>query len=353
MFDDRVLSRQPNTDLQLISRVISFNGTRHTFTGKPSLVSEYDVPFKPWYYTENSSPTVPYSVLMEIALQPCGVLTAYLGSAFIFPDKDVFFRNLDGEGTLLENIDLRGKTITNSVVLTSSTAYEGNIIQKFTFSMSCDGKEFYKGTAAFGFFPKESLVNQVGLDRGEIIPAWYTTVPTLEKKSILLNSPVGQKLYTASEGKEFFRLSKPQLNFLDKLVYVKSGGNYGKGYIHGLKKIDPSDWFYNCHFYQDPVMPGSLGVEAMLQSIQAFCLLEGLGDRFHHPYFSHPDNHQTLWKYRGQIIPDNRTMSLEIHITEVLEQDGQILVTGEGSLWKEDIRIYELKNLAVLIKEFL
>ena len=36
---------------------------------------------------------MPYSVLMEIALQPCGLLGAYLGSTLKFPDKNLYFRN--------------------------------------------------------------------------------------------------------------------------------------------------------------------------------------------------------------------------------------------------------------------
>ncbi len=351
-FENRVLSRQPNTDLQLISRVMSFHGQRHNFNNKPSVVCEYDVPLAPWYYNENSSPVMPYAVLMEIALQPCGVLTTHLGSSFIYPDKDVFFRNLDGEGTLIENIDLRGKTITNKAVLTSHTAYEGNIIQKFSFEMIYDGKVFYKGTAAFGFFPKSSLVNQVGLDRGEEIPAWFQTAPqTASIRHIDLMSEDGLQLFRIQNGKKHFRLSKPQLNFLDKVTYVKNGGKHGKGYIYGFKEIDPADWFYNCHFYQDPVMPGSLGVEAMIQAMQAFSILENLGSTYVNPCFKQLDNHQTVWKYRGQIVPDNKCMSLEIHITSITENNHQTIVIGEGSLWKENIRIYEIKDLALTIGE--
>ena len=46
---------------------------------------------------------------------------------------------------------------------------------------------------------------------------------------------------------------------------------------HARKAVDPRDWFYACHFYQDPVMPGSLGLEAMVEALQAFVLRLGLG----------------------------------------------------------------------------
>jgi len=39
--------------------------------------------------------------------------------------------------------------------------------------------------------------------------------------------------------------------------------------------IDPAAWFLEAHFYQDPVMPGSLGVEAMHQAMAAFAQWRG------------------------------------------------------------------------------
>lgn len=350
--ENRGFSRQPNTDLQFISRVVSVNGQRHHFNNKPSIICEYDVPVAPWFYTESSSPGIPYSVLMEIALQPCGMLATWLGSSFVYPDKEVFFRNLDGEGTLSKNIDVRSKTIINKAVLTSHTVYEGNIIQKFTFEMMCNGEVFYKGTAAFGFFPKSSLVNQVGLDKGEEMPAWFQTAPKATGMVQLdLTTGNGLPLFNSLNGKKHFCLSKPQLNFLDKLTWVKNGGRHGKGYIYGFKEIDPADWFYNCHFYQDPVMPGSLGVEAMIQAMQAFAILEELGNKYVDPGFKQLENHQVVWKYRGQIVPDNKYMSLEIHIVSITENNNHTVVIAEGSLWKENIRIYEIKNLAFAIGE--
>ena len=91
VYDGRKVSRQPNTDLQLISRVIKIDGTRGDFS-KPAVIhAEYDVPEDAWYYAQNSAATMPYSILMELALQPCGLLGAYMGSTLLFPDENLFF----------------------------------------------------------------------------------------------------------------------------------------------------------------------------------------------------------------------------------------------------------------------
>ncbi|HRF98900.1 MAG TPA: hypothetical protein PLZ51_27005, partial [Aggregatilineales bacterium] len=94
------------------------------------------------------------------------------------------------------------------------------------------------------------------------------------------------------EDKPNFRLPSDMLIFLDRVDVVGDGGTNGLGYVHGYKKIDPSNWFYRCHFYQDPVMPGSLGVEAILQALQVFAMTTGLADEFASPRFDHLDDHQ-------------------------------------------------------------
>ena len=77
---------------KLFSRVVEINAERPQFNGNPNLVTEYDVPVDAWYTEKNSYPTVPYSVLMEIALQPCGFFVglcwfnvALSGRGFLFP----------------------------------------------------------------------------------------------------------------------------------------------------------------------------------------------------------------------------------------------------------------------------
>lgn len=357
VYDGRTVSRQPNTDLQLISRVLSIDGERGNFKKPTTILAEYDVPKDTWYYEQNSSVTMPYSVLMEIALQPCGLLGAYLGSTLQFPDKNLFFRNLDGEGELfdlLDGTDFRGKTISNKAVLVSSVALGGTILQNYTFELSVDGAVFYKGKSSFGFFPGEALAQQVGLDNGKAIPAWYQTEQLSEQQymQIKLDSLYGKmKLFKAPSDKPHYRLAGDQLNLLDKLIIAKDGGQYGKGYVHASKAVKTYDWFFTCHFYQDPVMPGSLGVEAIIQAIQTFALQQDLGKKFKSPRFVQLANHKTVWKYRGQILLHVKEMHLEVHIKSIEERDGVLAIIADAYLWNENMRIYQVTDLALGIEE--
>jgi 3-hydroxymyristoyl/3-hydroxydecanoyl-(acyl carrier protein) dehydratase len=57
----------------------------------------------------------------------------------------------------------------------------------------------------------------------------------------------------------------------DRITHIsESGGDYGKGEIIAELDVKKDAWFFDCHFYADPVMPGSLGVDAMWQLIGFF-----------------------------------------------------------------------------------
>ena len=96
-------------------------------------------------------------------------------------------------------------------------------------------------------------------------------------------------------------------------------------------------------------MPGSLGVEAILEAMQVFALENGIGTEFSDPHFTHPDAHKTTWMYRGQMGPNDGKMSLEVDITDIVNKSNQITIIGDASLWKNNIRIYHVKQVALQI----
>ncbi len=147
-----------------------------------------------------------------------------------------------------------------------------------------------------------------------------------------------------------------QLQVLDDLVVVPDGGQHGKGYLYATGSISPRDWFFHAHFYQDPVMPGSLGVEAALQAMASYA-------RWKYPEFAaagvgYPVDAHAEWRYRGQITPQDRDWSLEVHISNVEETRDSVTLVGDVSVWKADPeriggagrRIYEVSGLAVRLE---
>ena len=345
IYDNKRVSRTPNGDLQLLSRIRQVEGERGVFSPEAHLLAEYDVPADPWFYRENSHPGLPYSMAMEIGLQPCGFLSAYLGSTLLYPDIGFYFRNLDGQGHLLSEVDVRGKTLTTRAHLLSSTALEGVIIQKFAYELGCGGETFFSGDAAFGYFTADALANQVGLDGGKEIHPWFVA-ENREGKTVDLSA-----LQKPQSDRPHFRLASGQLHLLDQALVIADGGRYGRGYVYAGKETDPQDWFFSCHFHQDPVMPGSLGVEAIIQAVQIYALEQDLGRNFTSPCFRLAADHLTVWKYRGQITPADNNMSLEVHIQQIVYAEQHCTVVAAASLWKGSLRIYEVQHAAIRIAE--
>ncbi|MBI9074813.1 MAG: hypothetical protein JEZ02_05305, partial [Desulfatibacillum sp.] len=353
IYENRQPPRTPNGDLQLISRVLEVTGQPRDFRNPASVVSEYDVPRDAWFCVQNGWPAIlPYSMLMEIALQPCGFISTYMQTTLLIPEKDMFFRNLDGEGFLSSLPDLRGRTITNRSQLITTAKAGGSIIQKFGFELAVDGEAFYKGTAAFGYFSREALADQIGLDGGVNNHPLHTR-EFLQDDAIVIEVDLREAtppFYSRTREKPHYGLAGKQLQFLDRVLMVENSGRFGHGYVYADKMVDAKDWFYPCHFHNDPVMPGSLGVEAMLQALQVFALRQGIGTEFANPYFTQMKD-TIVWKYRGQIIPSNQRMSLELHVKSIEDKNGGKVVKADGSLWKDNIRIYEVRDVGFCVRD--
>jgi len=352
VYKGRIPPRTPCGDLQVVTRVTDVQGERLDLKKPASCTAEYYVPADAWYFTKNSvNNWMPYSLIMEIALQPNGFISGYMGTTLVYPEKDLFFRNLDGSGELLKKVDLRGKTIVNKSVLLSTTMAGGMIVQSFTFDLLVDGEAFYTGKAVFGYFGGDALANQLGIDNGKTTNAWFVDN----------NSPANQiekfdltdkalSLFTAPKGKPHYRLAGGQLNFVDTVSIVEGGGKASLAYIYGERTIDASDWFFRYHFHQDPVMPGSLGVEAIIELLQTYALKNDLGKQFTNPRFTAPLSN-VVWKYRGQITPLNKQMSLDVHITDIIKTDNEVRLVGDANLSKDGLRIYEVKDIVLSIIE--
>ena len=352
IYEGRRSPRTPNGDLLLISRVLEVKGKRGAFKQGASLVSEYDVPVDAWYYTQNAYPVMPYSIVMEIALQPCGFLATYMGCTLIYPDVELFFRNLDSKAKMLREVDVRGKTITATSTLTSVVHSAETVIVQFDYALLLEGVPFYSGATTFGYFTPGSLANQVGMDKGDKKLPWYQEVGAQDPQGVidLKTMESRSRYFQGSPQQPFFKQAGGQLEFLDRLRIVSDGGKYQKGYIYGEKVVDPGDWFYPCHFYQDPVMPGSLGVESILQCLRLFAINQNLGAGFVSPAFSNAVS-EVVWKYRGQIIQSNQLMSIEAHIKKIEREGDKIVVTADANLWKDGLRIYEITDAAIVIME--
>ena len=97
LLDQRKSPRIPNGDLLMIDRVVAISARRGELNPPASITTELDIAPDAWFIRENGYPGIPLGVLLEIALQPCGILSAYMGTSLLLPAEVNLFRNLDGE----------------------------------------------------------------------------------------------------------------------------------------------------------------------------------------------------------------------------------------------------------------
>ncbi|WP_327684504.1 beta-ketoacyl synthase N-terminal-like domain-containing protein [Streptomyces sp. NBC_00467] len=340
----------PNGDFQFVDRVMSLKGTRGDLRSPGSeMVTEYDSPADAWYYEQNSYPHMPNAVYMETSLQAAIFLGYYLGATLERPEEQYAIRNLDGRATLVKDIDLRGKTIRHHSKLLMTSAVSGAVLQNFSYELSADGEVFYVGESLFGYFSDAALANQVGLDNGTYVAPWIETEEPDPSRVRRIELPEGAPAFSDPAGGHL-HLPGGQFALVDRVDLVTDGGRHGQGYLHGHRAIRPDEWYFDCHFHRDPVMPGSLGVEAILQAMRLFVIEQNLAEGMEQPRFAMATDVETAWKYRGQILRHDKELRFDVHIKEVRREADRLLVIADADLSKPGLRIYELTDVAIEVR---
>ncbi|MEO1273404.1 MAG: type I polyketide synthase, partial [Myxococcota bacterium] len=286
----RQCARLPRAPFLMVDRVVAAGPKPRHLAAGAWCEAEVDLTGFDWYFTGNRQQAIPLAVLLEMSLQACGWLAAYAGSALV-SDDDLRFRNLGGEATLRAPV-LAGSpdTLRTRAELVSVSRSAGMIIQRFAFRTwsIATGQTVYEGTTSFGFFSAQALANQVGL--GPFTPR-------------------------VEEGRAFpVPHHAPMPNAVMRMVdhidrYVPDGGEAGLGTILGSIAVDREAWFFRAHFFEDPVWPGSLGLEAFVQLLKVMAIDRwGLGPEAQ--FATAPLGLSHRWTYRGQIVPAARRVEV-------------------------------------------
>jgi acyl transferase domain-containing protein/3-hydroxymyristoyl/3-hydroxydecanoyl-(acyl carrier protein) dehydratase len=327
IFDEgRIIARLPGPPYQFLDRIVEVSGEPWKMVAGPRALAEYDVPPDAWYFEADRQDVMPFAVLLETALQPCGWLAAYVGSA-LTSDVDLSFRNLGGSAVQVETIGRDIGTLVTEATLTKVSKSGGMIIQQYDLTMSAGGRPVYRGETTFGFFSKGALANQVGIRDARL---W------VEPES--------------SRGETFeFPRNSPfpdgRWGMIDRVEeYHPEGGPHGLGSIVGTKRVDPSEWFFAAHFFQDPVCPGSLGLESFQQLLKVVASRRwGVDPGTGFESLGLGDTHR--WAYRGQILPTDTLVTVRLVVTAV--DDDRRWLKADGFLDVDGRVIYQMVDFTI------
>jgi 3-hydroxymyristoyl/3-hydroxydecanoyl-(acyl carrier protein) dehydratase len=273
-------------------------------------------------------------------------LAAYAGSA-LKSDKDLKFRNLGGQATVHANILPSDRILTMRTRMTKVSEAADMIIEHFDFEVWADDRAVYSGNTYFGFFTAQALSQQVGLrepvytpDAADSNRAHRMAIP-VEPPTTPEEAPKGTVYQPGG-----LALPAKSLCMIDAIdIYHPDGGPHGLGYVRGTKKIDPSEWFFKAHFYQDPVCPGSLGVESFLQLVK-FAAMQRWPDRVATHRFETLCDQVHEWQYRGQVVPTNRMVLVDAVITRI-EDCAEPTIMADGWLQVDGIYIYKMTGFGL------
>jgi len=340
----RRVARLPGPPYHFMSRVARVSGPIGGMQVGSVAEIEYDVPPTEWYFANNNAPAMPFPVLLETALQPCGWLASYVGGA-LASEENLYFRNLDGTGTQHMEIGPDIGTVSVSTTLTSVSKADSIVIMSFDVVMRAGDRDVYTLKTVFGFFPGDTMKDQAGLP---MTPAHRARLVDASDVRVELGAAPAH-YFNAS-----LRLPTERLVMIDRITgrwtEGELAGKAGLGRLRAEKDVEAKQWFFKAHFYQDPVQPGSLGIEALLQAAQALAIDLDLGAGLTAPRFeTQAVDVPMSWKYRGQVIPDNHVVVADVEITEIRREAHGVLVVASGSLWVDGKRIYEAVGLGVRI----
>lgn len=136
------------------------------------------------------------------------------------------------------------------------------------------------------------------------------------------------------------QLPAPPMLMFDRITHMsEEGGEFGKGEIRAELDITKDLWFFDCHFKNDPVMPGCLGLDAMWQLIGFF-----LG------WTGGPGKGRALGagevKFYGQVLPTAKKVEYVIQMKRVIKRRLYMGI-GDAYLYVDGKEIYSAKDLKV------
>ena len=136
------------------------------------------------------------------------------------------------------------------------------------------------------------------------------------------------------------KLPLPPMLMFDRITEInEDNGAFKKGSLKAELDIKDSLWFFECHFKDDPVMPGCLGLDAMWQLVG-----------FYLGWLGKPGKGRALGssevKFFGQVLPTAKKVTFEINMKRVINLDLTVGI-GEGSMSVDGREIYTAKGLKV------
>ena len=159
------------------------------------------------------------------------------------------------------------------------------------------------------------------------------------------NSYSYDDLITCGNGELFgpgnAKLPLPPMLMFDRITDInENNGIFNKGSLKAELDIKDELWFFECHFKEDPVMPGCLGLDAMWQLVG-----------FYLGWLGNPGRGRALGvgtvKFTGEVIKSVKNVRYEIDMKKIMSPGGTTVGLANGLVFADDKKIYSADSLKV------
>ncbi len=159
------------------------------------------------------------------------------------------------------------------------------------------------------------------------------------------NSYSYDELINCGEGKLFgpgnAKLPLPPMLMFDRITEIYDDkGAFKKGLLKAELDIKSDLWFFDCHFKEDPVMPGCLGLDAMWQLVG-----------FYLGWIGNPGKGRALGvgtvKFTGEVLQNVKLVTYEIDMKKIMSPGGTTVGLANGVVWADGKKIYSADSLKV------
>ena len=137
------------------------------------------------------------------------------------------------------------------------------------------------------------------------------------------------------------KLPSPPMLMFDRIIEIdENNGFFNKGIIKAELDVKDNLWFFDCHFKEDPVMPGCLGLDAMWQLVG-----------FYLGWLGNPGRGRALGvnsvKFTGEVLKNVKMATYEIDMKRILIKEGTTVGLANGILLADGKKIYSAESLKV------
>ena len=159
------------------------------------------------------------------------------------------------------------------------------------------------------------------------------------------NSYSYDELIKCGEGKLFgpgnAKLPLPPMLMFDRITEINDDkGAFKKGLLKAELDIRNDLWFFDCHFKEDPVMPGCLGLDAMWQLVG-----------FYLGWIGKPGKGRALGvgtvKFTGEVLQNVKLVTYEIDMKKIMSPGGTTVGLANGIVLADGKKIYSADSLKV------